>query len=575
MRATLVRSAAVLLATGVIACSPTPRAAEPPAPGVGQQALAPSAPKTVTMVVRYEVTDLAAKRLAGAPSDSTKRAFNATLALIDGSGAVRPYVAESLPQLNTDSWKLLPDGKMETTYRLKPNLTWHDGQPLTADDFVFAYRVYTAPGLGAFTSRPQDQMEEVIAQDPRTLVIRWRSLYGDAGSLVNQDLDPLPQHILDAPLAAYQQDPSTMDTFLGNSFWTLQYVGLGPYKLERWEPGTLIEGSAFDGHALGRPKIDRFISRPVPDENTAMTNLLGGSADIGLDNALRFEHAVELQRQWGSTGGVALMDAGTRHWIFIQFRPEILKTTALTDVRVRRALAHAIDREPINQALFDGQGFMSEQWIPPKAPYYNDAERAVTRYPYDPRRAEQLMTEAGLTKDSSGFFATGPGDRFKPGFLIDGSPLFEREANIIQDSWARIGIDMDPKILSAVESRQNSSRTTFPDMYASSTSIRESGLDIFSTAQIASANRNWAGNNRGGWSNPDYERLWSAYSTTLDRSERNQQIVEMMKVVNDQLPGLMLYFNIRPTAHVAALKGPEIGTPETLFIWNVHEWEMK
>jgi len=184
------------------------------------------------------------------------------------------------------------------------------------------------------------------------------------------------------------------------------------------------------------------------------------------------------------------------------------------------------------------------------------------------------MVDAGLAKDSAGFFAAA-GERFKPGFLIDGSPLFEREANILQDTWARVGIDMDPKILSAVESRQNSSRTTFPDMYASSTGIRESALDIFSAAQIATANRNWAGNNRGGWSNPDFERLWTAYNTTLDRSERNQQIVDMMKVVTDQLPGLMLYFNIRPTAHVSALKGPEIGTPETLFIWNVHEWEMK
>ncbi len=574
MHGSFARSTFILLAIGLVACGPSPRGGDQLGQS-SQQAPPASGPKTVTMVVRYEVTDLAAKRLAGAPSDSTKRLFNATLALIDGGGAVRPYLAESLPQLNTDSWKLLPTGGMETTYRLKPNLTWHDGEPLTADDFVFAYQVYTTPGLGAFTSRPQDQMEEVRAEDARTLVIRWRSLYGDAGSLINQDLDPLPRHILDAPLAAYQQDPSTMDTFLGHPFWTQQYVGLGPYKLERWDPGNFIEGSAFDGHALGKPKIDRFISRPVPDENTAMTNLLGGSADIGLDNSLRFEHAIELQRQWDpGQRGVALMDAGTRHWIFIQFRPELLKTQSLLDVRVRRGLAHAIDRAPINEALFEGQGFMSEQWIPPKALYYSDAERAATKYPYDPRRAEQLLTEAGLAKDSGGFFASA-GERFKPAFLIDGSPLFERETNIIQDTWARAGIDMDPKALSAVESRQNSSRTTFPDIYASSTAIRESGLDVFATSQIATAARNWAGNNRGGWSNPDYERLWTAYNTTLDRSERNQQIVEMMKVVTDQLPGLMLYFNIRPTAHVAALKGPEIGTPETLFIWNVHEWEMR
>ena len=167
------------------------------------------------------------------------------------------------------------------------------------------------------------------------------------------------------------------------------------------------------------------------------------------------------------------------------------------------------------------------------------------------------------------------GVRFRPQFLSDGSPTFIREMDIIHSTWNGAGIEIDPQTLPGNIGNVNEYRATFPDMYASSTGIRESALDIFAASQIATAQRNWAGNNRGGWSNPDYERLWSAYSTTLDRSERNQQIVEMMKVVTDQLPGIMLYFNIRPTAHVATLKGPEIGTPETLFIWNVHEWEMR
>src|SRR5438045_2575964 len=135
MRSSVIGSVVAGLGVTVMACAPAPRANDQTGQPA-QQAPAATGPKTITMVVRYEVTDLAAKRLAGAPSDTTKRAFNAMLALIDGQGALRPYLAESLPQLNTDSWKLLPDGKMETTYRLKPNLTWHDGAPLTADDFV-------------------------------------------------------------------------------------------------------------------------------------------------------------------------------------------------------------------------------------------------------------------------------------------------------------------------------------------------------------------------------------------------------------------------------------------------------
>jgi peptide/nickel transport system substrate-binding protein len=297
---------------------------------------------------------------------------------------------------------------------------------------------------------------------------------------------------------------------------------------------------------------------------------------MAVDNSIRFEHGMTLKREWDpAQKGIVLMRPGTRHWVFLQFRPEILKTQALLDLRVRRALAHAVDREPINEALFEGQGFMSDHWVPPQMPYAADVDRAVTHYSFDPRRTEQLLNEAGFTKDRSGFFANAAGERLKPDFLTDQSPLFEREMNVIQDGWARIGIDMEPRLLPAVESRLLSARTTFPDMYASSTAIRESGLTIFSAAQIATAARGWAGQNRGGWYNADYERWWSAYNTTLDRSERNQQIVEMMKVVTDQLPGFFLYFNIQPIAHVAAVRGPEMGTSETLANWNMHEFEMR
>ena len=197
----LFRVPVVLLALIVVGCAaaPTPRATESAGQPPAQSSARITGTKTLTMAVRYEVTDLAAKRVAGGPSSGTKRAFNAALALTDGTGTVRPYLAESLPQLNTDSWKVASDGKMETTYRLKPNLTWHDGQPLTAEDFAFAYRVYTQPGLGVFNSKPQDQIDEILTPDARTLLIRWKGIYAEAGALGDGDLDPLPRHILEGP----------------------------------------------------------------------------------------------------------------------------------------------------------------------------------------------------------------------------------------------------------------------------------------------------------------------------------------------------------------------------------------
>src|SRR5437660_4655661 len=73
------------------------------------------------------------------------RPFNAMLELVDGAGVAHPYLAEALPALNTQSWRVLADGRMETSYRLRPELTWHDGTPLSAEDFAFAWQAITKP----------------------------------------------------------------------------------------------------------------------------------------------------------------------------------------------------------------------------------------------------------------------------------------------------------------------------------------------------------------------------------------------------------------------------------------------
>src|SRR5205823_1926624 len=116
----------MILALSMTGCASTPPARRPD----HTTSAAPAASyRKLVMAVRYEVVGLAAKRLEAASSDWTKRAFNASLALVDGTGGPRPYLAEALPQMDTDRWKVSPDGRMETTYRLRPNLTWQDGEP--------------------------------------------------------------------------------------------------------------------------------------------------------------------------------------------------------------------------------------------------------------------------------------------------------------------------------------------------------------------------------------------------------------------------------------------------------------
>src|SRR5436190_14727949 len=103
------------------------------------QSAAPAINRTLVMAGRAETPSVASRplRVFGLTSTTVSRLFNAGLSLRDGDGSFRPYLAESLPQLNTDTWKVFPDARMETTYKLRPGLTWQDGTPLTADDWVF------------------------------------------------------------------------------------------------------------------------------------------------------------------------------------------------------------------------------------------------------------------------------------------------------------------------------------------------------------------------------------------------------------------------------------------------------
>ena len=113
------------------------------------------------------------------------------------------------------------------------------------------------PELGAAAALPVSLMEEVVAPDDRTLVIRWRRPYPQAGVLqatgTLTHFPALPRHVMEAPYEAAE-----WEAFAAQPYWTREYVGLGPYRLERWEPGASIEGAAFPGHVGGRPKIERI-----------------------------------------------------------------------------------------------------------------------------------------------------------------------------------------------------------------------------------------------------------------------------------------------------------------------------
>jgi peptide/nickel transport system substrate-binding protein len=465
---------------------------------------------------------------------------------------------------------------METTYRLRPNLTWHDGEPLTAQDFTFAVIVYATPSLTRFGSSPQDRIAAVSSPDPRTVVIRWRSLYMDAGTLRARQLDPLPRHILEPiwlPMFASASFlPDAPEQFMNLPYWTQEFVGTGPYKLESWEPGSHLEAVAFDGHALGRPAVERITLRFTSDPDAALAGLLSGSIDIAADGALRFDQAQMLTRDW-SDRGVVLMDPVQPRFAHIQFDPDFASPPSLLDQRVRRALAHGLDRPAMLDALFGGMVPPSDQIMPRTVSYFDDLDRSVRKYPYDLRQAEQLMGEAGYRKGGDGVYAAdASGERFSFESRSPAGGLDERQGALMASSWRQGGFDAKDVVTSASEAQDGQARASFPGLSNAVADYGDMALATLATEQIPTPFNRWSGANRGAWSNQQYDQLWTQFNATLDRSERNRQVVQMMQVATEDVALIFLYHNPLITAHVAGLRGPDVGPPGYLIDWNIHDW---
>lgn len=537
------------------------------------------APQRTLVIVAHEVpTDFAAKGLAGGAGAATGVAenipeiiFNANLAIADERARISPYLAESLPQLNTDSWRLFADGAMETTYRLKPNLVWHDGQPLTAADFTFAWEVYATAEYGVDRSVPLRYMASVQAADPRTVLIRWKQPVADAGKLQG-GFPPLPRHVLEPE---HHQGTGQAERFLPNSpFWNANYVGAGPYKVDSYNPSVSIEASAFDAHVLGRAKIDRVSIRGISDVNTALATMLAREIHYAAD-LFRGEQGMVLERDWVARGeGVVLWEPLASRRLFFQLRPELARPAeAATDARVRRAIAHAIDKREAFDAVTFGKGLVSDTYTSPNWDFHPQVDREVMKYPHDPRRAQQLLEEAGFTRGGGGRWLTPRGESIEfPIWYTGGTTQFEQETNIFVDALKRFGIEARPAVFPTGGSRED--RVLLPGVISGS-GQGDTGFLAFHSANIPTAQTRWSGSNRGAYSNREFDRLADAFDMAVDPAERLQLTIQIEKLVSADLPAIFLYYHSRVWAHVGGITGPKVrqvlgaGHPTR----NIHEWE--
>src|SRR5207249_90578 len=225
----------------------------------------------------------------------------------------------------------------------------------------------------------------------------------------NEGVPVLPRHIF-RDLYGSGGDRAPMEN---SPFWTTQWVGLGPYRLDQWVQGSFIEASAFDQYVLGRPKIDRLTIRYIGDVNALVANILAGEVDLIPAGAqLDINQMVAIRQNWDATGGGStLLNTKSTRTLYLQFRDPTLPWAQ--DLRVRQALLYGLNRDEIVESLLFGLVPRADYYVPPDEPLHQLAEqRGFPKYPYDLARAERLLADAGWTRGPDRVFRNAAGQPF-------------------------------------------------------------------------------------------------------------------------------------------------------------------
>jgi len=354
---------------------------------------------------------------------------------------------------------------METLWKIRPNARWHDGEPVTSRDFVFALRLYRDDAIPSRDRLPERYMSRIEPRDETSFSIYWSQPYPWANQLALTQLEPLPEHIL-----GRQYEAGDTDAFVKSSFWSsTAYIGSGPFRLTQWDPGAQMVFQAFPDFFLGRPGLDEIVVKVIGDSNTVVANVLSGTVDATLGTTLEQQGAATIREQWATNGGgtLAITPTNFRH---LRFQNDAARNhqPALLELRVRRALFHAIDRERLIATVSNGTSGTSDIPFSPSDPVYEPAMQVITKYPYDPTRALALLQEAGWTRTSDGPLVNTAGERFVSDLRESQGPDTEAEGNIVISDLSKLGMEVKLELVPESRIRDLEYRATFPGMASGS-----------------------------------------------------------------------------------------------------------
>ncbi len=320
------------------------------------------------------------------------------------------------------SWEVSHDG-LQITFHLHQGVRWQDGAELTADDVVFTYNKVTDPKVPTPYSSIYGPVRSIKALDKYTVQVTYKEPFAPA--LESWGMGIVPKHLLEG------KDLSSPEI-------NRHPVGNGPYRLTEWVTGQKIVLDAFDNYFEGRPNIGRVIYRVIPDTATMFLELKFGGIDfMGLTPP-----------QYKLQANSAFFNKYFQKFRYPSFGYTYLGYNLLnplfSDMRVRQAIAHAINKKEIIAGVLLGYGTPCTGPFPPESWAYNPA---VKDYDYSPEKALALLADAGWKMNSSGLLEK-DGRTFSFTVLVNqGNDERIKVAQILKEQLKRVGIEIHIKVL--------------------------------------------------------------------------------------------------------------------------------
>jgi peptide/nickel transport system substrate-binding protein len=472
-----------------------------------------------------------------------------------------PNLVKEIP--SEDNGGISPDGRT-ITLKLRDDIQWSDGTPITSKDFQFTYDMVLADGNAVASRSPYDEIESLETPDDRTVAVTFPEPYAPwLASLFSgiSGISIIPAHVLQPVFDA----EGTIDTAEWNKAPT---VGCGAFVFDEWQSGSFARFVANENHWDGRPILDELFFRFVPDDASQIAALIAGDGDVGTFFA--YSDLPQLE-----SAGVKVINSfsGYNEGWYINVHPE-KGNPALKDQRVRQALAYGFNRQKfIDDVLLGGTNVAATDWD--NTPWI---DQNIQPYPYDPEKAKQLLAEAGWTDTNGDGTVDKDGVELVLKYGTTNREVRQDVQAVAQQELAAIGVKVellsfDADIFFASYGDDGPSANFSLDIieYSDSPNFPDPDTSVWRCVEIPS-DENPSGVNGTGLCDEKLEALFAKQSVQVDFDERQQTFYEITRYIFDQAYWIGMWqdpdlFGFSKRMLNVKVSG---GTP----FYNVAEWDL-